>query len=260
MKLNFMKSTVLTAVLFLSAIAPVTIGAQVTSEIRDPQVSNNVVNGTILYFYIAPNTSHTYHLDAVNIGGAQQGYMVSKQEVTMMSGASSWFCIYHNGNGTDLQSHCYVPSTTSPADVYTTDPGDYNQFICDFYSGPNFGTSIVHYRIFDPNNPSDTASFTLWYNVSPAGISSLYANGVMLGEAFPNPSNGLVKFNFNLGENESATMNVYDVEGRVVRTASILRREGELSLDLTGLPAGVYSCVLVSSNGISVTRRVMIAE
>ncbi len=255
-----MKSTVLTAVLFLSAIVPVSLGAQVTNEIRDPQVSDNVVTGTILYFYLPPNTSHAYHLDAFNIGAVQKSYKVSKQNVTIMSGASSWFCIFHNGNSADLQSFCYIPSTTTPNETFTTDTGEYNQFICDFAAGPNLGTTVVHYRIFDPNDASDTASFTLSYNVSPASVSTLYANGATLGEAFPNPSNGLAKFNFNLGEAQNASMNVYDTQGRIVRIEAIVRREGELALDLTGLPAGVYSCVLVSSNGISVTRRIIRAD
>lgn len=61
-------------------------------------------------------------------------------------------------------------------------------------------------------------------------------------ELYPNPNDGHVYLYLDLNDDEAITLNIYDMSGRLVYSASHLLNTGEqtLSLNLQDLPAGLY--------------------
>ena len=81
----------------------------------------------------------------------------------------------------------------------------------------------------------------------------------MLFKVYPNPSHG--KFTINAGENGKeivgASLEVFNTLGTKVYSTPTLSLQNALEIDLTGLPAGVYS-VQLRLRGNIFTEKVVI--
>jgi hypothetical protein len=87
-----------------------------------------------------------------------------------------------------------------------------------------------------------------WRNsvIFPSGLGSA---AQLLLSAFPNPANDIL--NITTEEHEPVTLDIIDMQGRAVITASFL---GSATLDVAQLPASVYQLYLHNANGIAVKR------
>jgi len=89
-----------------------------------------------------------------------------------------------------------------------------------------------------------------------ASSISQYSNLVSQISISPNPSSGI----FTIETNTKQTMQVYDVNGRLIPIPSPSQREGnKLTIDLSNLPAGIYNISLTSNEGI-VNKRVVVVK
>jgi hypothetical protein len=71
-------------------------------------------------------------------------------------------------------------------------------------------------------------------------------------DVFPNPTNGLIQINADLGGRKELT--VMTISGQSVLEDSFLSKKK--TLDLSGLPAGMYLVKLTSKEG-NVTQRII---
>jgi hypothetical protein len=78
---------------------------------------------------------------------------------------------------------------------------------------------------------------------------------------YPNPSNGLINVNFTSTTEATASIEVVDMNGRVLQTNQVQTNIGivEANLDLSGLANGMYFVRLVTAEATSV-QRVQIAK
>jgi hypothetical protein len=72
---------------------------------------------------------------------------------------------------------------------------------------------------------------------------------------YPNPSNGL--FTISLNHLENATLQVYDILGKAVRTEALSGNQKEYQLDLTGYSKGIY-LVNILSKGNHFTKKIIL--
>lgn len=242
---------------FLPLIAGATLAAQSSLEVRD--MNGTVVTGSVIQYWVAAGGStHTSDFDFYNIGNLTTTYKVTKTNLTIDPGASSWFCVFHNGSQSDPQSHCYLPATTTTSHTFTTDPGEFNMLQCDFAPGTNTSTSVVHYVMFDINNPADSAGITLVYNVTPAGIASLHDAANLVGEPYPNPSAGIFNFSCGLPENEIIMVTVHGLQGEIVQMEMLTVSGGTVRFDLSAISSGIYVCRFTAKDGTFVSKRISI--
>jgi sugar lactone lactonase YvrE len=75
--------------------------------------------------------------------------------------------------------------------------------------------------------------------------------------AYPNPTSGSIRFDFGLMEGETYDLVIFDMAGRSVWTAS---QQGNMdqSVDLTGLPKGIYLAKFNTSQGYQSTVRIVV--
>lgn len=80
-----------------------------------------------------------------------------------------------------------------------------------------------------------------------------------LGQNIPNPFNGETQIAYNIPENaKSSQMNVYDMNGRLLKTISISHTgKGNLNLQASDIPAGTYSYQLVVDNQLIGTKKMV---
>ena len=94
-------------------------------------------------------------------------------------------------------------------------------------------------------------------NVASTGISQ-YSNLNTQISIYPNPSGGV--FTIETNSSTKQTMQVYDVNGRVIPIPNPSQREGnKLTIDLSNLPTGVYNINITSNEGV-VNKRVVISK
>lgn len=230
--------------------------AAASLEVRD--VNGNVVTG-MTFYYTLPGGSptHTVNFDFYNIGSSPVSYKITKTNVTIDPGALSWFTISQNNDPNSPINYCYPPAMSTPPHNYYTQAGDFNRLGASFDPGTNTATSVVHYVMFDMNNVADSAGITLVYNVTPSGIASLYDANSLLGEAYPNPSQGIFSFTSGLPENETVMILVQDMNGELAVKQAAAVSGGTIRLDLSGLSSGLYVCRFADSSGEIALRRLM---
>jgi hypothetical protein len=80
-----------------------------------------------------------------------------------------------------------------------------------------------------------------------------------MSELFPNPSNGKISFNYQL-EVPNAEVQVFDLNGKLLKTHIISDREGLVKLDLTHLSSGMYLVKLVSGAKLISTEKLILTR
>jgi len=80
---------------------------------------------------------------------------------------------------------------------------------------------------------------------------------------FPNPASAITTFSFLLESVEELDLVIIDVNGRVVLqhgAGTLQEGENRVELDISGLPGGVYHCLLKKSDAITESRKFIIAR
>ncbi len=76
---------------------------------------------------------------------------------------------------------------------------------------------------------------------------------------FPNPNNGNMTLTYVLGKDEEASMNLYDVTGKLINTYNLLNTTGSIEINEAQLYNGIYFyCILVNGNKINTNKIVII--
>lgn len=88
------------------------------------------------------------------------------------------------------------------------------------------------------------------------------AGGATLAPIQPNPASGTTRLRFTLARAADVELGVFDIAGR--RVASLAKgpheaREHAVSLDASGLPAGLYACRLVAGGAV-ISRRMLVVH
>ena len=149
--------------------------------------------------------------------------------------------------------------------------GDWNTSInIDLFpydAGTDNGTS---YTSPDSNNTGGT--ITSLVNVGPfndqkIGTLSITLKSVVLSDEdttfnnsikiFPNPNKGYFTIN-NLSQNLIKSLNVYDAYGNIVKKTKISARLINTPIELHNLSAGIYFLKLVSEEGHTSTKKVIV--
>jgi hypothetical protein len=88
-----------------------------------------------------------------------------------------------------------------------------------------------------------------WNNMGVPEVGSRQSAVV----SYPNPTNGISDFRFQISEYQHVTLKIYDVNGRevaVVLDENMLAGEHSVRFDASGLPAGVYCYRLTTPDSL----------
>jgi Secretion system C-terminal sorting domain len=152
----------------------------------------------------------------------------------------------------------------------------YNPTINDNSESSSTGTGSFEVNLNDLNEGSDYYARTYASNSTGTAYGNCIrftaANTMGMNEEaiteqdliiFPNPASAITTFSFRLESLEELDLVIIDVNGRVVlqHYAGTLREgENHVELDLSGLPGGVYHCLLKKSDAILESRKFIIAR
>ena len=104
------------------------------------------------------------------------------------------------------------------------------------------GTSKIIYRVYNKNNPLDSA--TLYFNISyskPSGMNDLMGNNLNI---YPNPVTNIINIETAL-DLQNATLNIINSLGEIVMKKQLI---SDTEFDVSNLKNGIYFLSIVSNN------------
>ncbi len=219
----------------------------------DGSVNITVSGGTPLYTYLWSNAATTQDISSVPAG--------------------TYTCVITDNNGCTSSVSMGLNDPNAPA-VICVEPID---TVCQStqapfaltggspsggsYSGPGvsagifdpmsaaIGVNIIVYTFTDINGCTGTASDTIYVDIC-LGVE--IPSGNVLFTLYPNPNGG----SFSLATNEHGSVMITDASGRLVETRSLANTVTQFNIAVPGM----YFVTVTDSNGISVTKPVVVTE
>lgn len=123
-----------------------------------------------------------------------------------------------------------------------------------FYSGANLYYGWINVHVFVGTAVAQVALKDYAYSKCQSDcfvkIQKMISNDQM--QVYPNPANSNLTIETNSGSKQ--TVQLYDVIGRMVLTQTV---SGKATIDVRGLPGGIYNAVILSGDGLSAKRLVI---
>jgi Secretion system C-terminal sorting domain len=114
---------------------------------------------------------------------------------------------------------------------------------------------ILYVRVWSFDN-NQSGTFNIFAEeLNALGIGDKSINNFTM---HPNPANDFVNITFNKGLNENMTLNIFDIQGKLVLSTESLDVVDETALDITNLKSGLYFVKL--KNGQQETTRKLIVK
>ncbi len=130
-------------------------------------------------------------------------------------------------------------------------------------------TKLIPIRIRNTKNPNHPNELIFWYEPSPeltaaipeASISTTPQSKQLAISVYPNPTNGPATIHFELVDAPKAYFSVHNLLGQKVLDGGMTSgTSGDMNLDLSQLPAGVYLLVTTTDNGERDVERVVVTK
>lgn len=139
-----------------------------------------------------------------------------------------------------------------PKDNVLVRPGWKLRFVTKFL---DWGTSIApmnsymyHCHILPHEDKGMMGQFVVWDGVSSIGSQNLVSNMVL----FPNPARNTLYLKGEI--NETSTIRILDINGRLLKTQTISPFDGVIKLDIEGLSSGIILVAWQTSRGNTVKK------
>ena len=154
---------------------------------------------------------------------------------------------------------CYPAEVDTSVYSLIIEPQDTNySFYGHYYPFGFNGITKVKYTFYDVNNIDDQIIFFANYDATGAsGVDEINTN-VTLSNAYPNPANKLVNFDYDLQGSNKGKVVIYDLLGSVVKDIEIPGNYGSLKLNTFDLVEGIYFYSLLINNEVIKTRKLIV--
>ena len=199
-----------------------------------------------------PGVPLAAHISVTNNAGESKDVVVKKviNEGDTIPGTTNVFC----------WDACYPPFvyvsgfiTMGAGETSTAFIGDY-----DVNEGES-GKSWVSYVWFDKANAEDSVMVTVEYNASYAGIGDDFMSNAMVSNAYPNPANNQVSFDYELPDGVAeGHIIVTNILGVTVEDMALQNKSGKLSLSTADYPQGMYFYNFIADGKMVETKKFMI--
>ncbi len=196
-------------------------------------------------------TSTTF--DVINTGMSVLNVKCKRYDTVVVPGTSNYLC----------WGLCFGPS---PSVVWTApstqgiNAGDTNKtFTADYNDSGKAGIELIRYIYYDASNPADSAWVQVKFNViNDAGIAPVAANSMSFSAPYPNPAASFTNFNYHVGALSHLT--IYNSIGQEVKSMILNSSANKFSLNVSGMPSGIYICQLTADGTQPLYQKLVVAH
>ena len=183
-----------------------------------------------------------------------QAVLVQKIEVDVLEGTNNAFC----WNGV-----CFSPAVYEAEDPIVLEPGETSSdtdFYAEYYPDGHAGISIIKYHFFSPEESFDDVEVTVVFETEDATfVHDPEWPAHQLGDPMPNPALGQTTIPYALADGTAAgTLQIYTLNGSMVREIVLGHNEGEVHLDASSLRQGMYIVTLTADGRPAASRRLVV--
>jgi hypothetical protein len=163
----------------------------------------------------------------------------------------------------ELESNFFYIDTLKLADgCYTLSVEDTGDNGLNFWHQPNQGSGSVNLLTLNEQlilSMESDFGRNLNYSFVKGPFTNLKpAVNALDFKIYPNPNSGIFSLSISLNKPEDLKIHIMDISGRSVYSKDINRfTSGKLDLDLSGLPAGLYYCTILSETKSSSKKMVI---
>lgn len=118
----------------------------------------------------------------------------------------------------------------------------------------------IMYTFFVDENPQDSASILITFEVSPTFSIAKYQNLNRTLSIYPNPGKNWVELSMEINANESAIISFADITGRIVKSTVLQSGESLHRLNISDLKAGIYLYTVSINHAVVATRRLVVKK
>lgn len=216
-------------------------------------------NGTIYdnndTIYVVPgllNSDNTYYIDIENTTSQSLGIMVTRDDISLLTGATTQFCI-----GTE----CYTgnssvfPQVINAGENYSHATYGEQAFHIFYNPNGNYGVSLLKYTLFDQTNPAITSVFYLRLD----NVQSVQNNTILSSlNAYPNPATDKVSIEHNLSSNTGKTeLVIKNITGAVLYSTPI-NGTTKTNVSLENFSAGIYFYSIENQGKTIATKKLIV--
>lgn len=149
--------------------------------------------------------------------------------------------------------HC-VPGNISYPFALPKD-STYSSIYIDFDVPQNSAEGIFKISIYDTVKTSTRSDFYVKIRRGNAGIAQIEHNTTI--KLYPNPATESVNVEYSISSDNGALV-IYNLTGVAVYEKALSSRQGKVSIDVSGLPTGVYLYGIRSKDENSPIRKLVI--
>jgi hypothetical protein len=95
-----------------------------------------------------------------------------------------------------------------------------------------------------------------WCNGCPLSVKQL-SNDNNIVKVYPNPNNGVFNFQFE-NTNQKGEIEIYNMLGKQVYNETLRQVQGDIRIDLSNEPAGIYLYRIIAEDGSAVNGKLVI--
>ena len=214
--------------------------------------NGEVVTGAINFVAEQADDDNELIVTITNTSDQPDSIFLTRRVTSEVSGSYNIFCI---------GGQCYDASINASSSPMILQPGensDGSGFHFLYNPCGNEGTTSVDYT-FISGGFSTTLTVNYTYTSTGINNSDLHVNSLT---AYPNPATTSVTVAYDLSgfrANSDARLVITNLVGSKVAVRSLNGTSGKVSLDLSGLDAGIYF-YSVEANGQSISTRKLIVK
>jgi hypothetical protein len=164
---------------------------------------------------------------------------------------------------------CYSPSpqnpfaSSNPAIVAAHDTIDFlhGSLRPEFTCTSGIQDRYVYYKLYDVSNTSDTTSVMMHYIYSGLGVEEAAKSNGTISNAFPNPTNSVVSFKYEISEYSSkGQIVIFDMLGKAIKTVPLTDKRGTAKIQVNDLNSGIYFYSIIVDGKAFSTKKFVIQE
>ncbi|MCK9423624.1 MAG: T9SS type A sorting domain-containing protein [Bacteroidales bacterium] len=208
-----------------------------------------VLNGGVLHKSMKmTNNDYSFPLLVKNVSSVNCTTWAKKVYLSIVPGTQNWFC----------WEGCYFPNTMVSKVPYIIGPNQtYNGFDGPYKAAGQIGDSRIRYVFFNGTNLNDTTYFEVIYTSTATGVEENRPNAITF-EVFPNPVKTTLHCSYNMLTGRQGTILLKNILGEELVKLALSEQEGEIAMDITGYPNGIYFCVLVIDDQVKTLQKIII--
>ncbi len=190
------------------------------------------------------------YLEVENTNTADLSILINCDRSQLVFGHQTYYC----------WALCYDTTICNSPDALIV-PGRTlldNSFHSYVYPNGIAGTSTISYTFFDQNNPSDSISASIIFDVLTSGVDELSKGH--LSAASPNPANAFTNINYTVPSLKDGRLVIYDMLGSVVKEVQLNHNQSTLLLSTTELSSGIYVYSLINDGKSVSTKKLVVAH